>query len=144
MYGKWLAAALIGLIAAPAATRPAARLTEVAAPSVVRLASDQGPRADLIAWRAIANADGSVDAVLTSSVESMAPYFESARLERDDGITRTQCGQFAAPRLADTGVNRLWIYPLAQRPAGPCAAGRGVLVAVGVRGAAETRSEPAR
>jgi len=109
---------------------------------MVRLASDQGPRADLIAWRAIANADGSVDAVLTSSVESMAPYFESARLERDDGFTRTQCGQLAAPRLADTGVNRLWIYPLAQRPAGLCAVGRGVLVAVGVRGGVETRSEP--
>jgi hypothetical protein len=118
-------------------------VAEVAAPTTPRLVSEQELRADLVLWQTFVNADGSVDAVLTSSVESMAPYFETARLERDDGATRTQCGQFAAPRLADTGVNRLWIYSMAQRPAGLCSTGRGALMAVGVRGDVETRSDPA-
>jgi hypothetical protein len=81
---------------------------------------------------------------MTATVASVAPYFDAVRLERVDGAGRTNGGAFGAPRVADNGVNRFWVYGRVKGTSGACA-GRsaGSFVAVGTKGAVETRSEPA-
>lgn len=81
---------------------------------------------------------------VTTNVFSVAPYFDSVRLQRESGATRTVCGNFGAPELGDDGANRYWTYRMARPTAGGCGGlSSGSFVAVGVKGGTEHRTTPA-
>jgi hypothetical protein len=95
----------------------------------------------VLEWTLTAKSGGSFEVVQKASVESGAPYFESVRLDRTAGATRTVCHQFGRPILQDTGANRYWVYAVARAASGACAAVQGgAVMAVGVRGTVETLS----
>ena len=144
MHLKFLALGLLGAAALPAVFRPVGPSHLPIVPlNRVMLKSEHGPPADLVAWKVESKDDRVVEAVLVSSVMSMAPYFESARLERVVGGTATICGEFGKPVLRDTGTNRYWVFSLPRATVGACAGKSvGVFVAVGIRSSVETKSDP--
>lgn len=97
---------------------------------------------DSVDWRIISPTRPTIRAELKSSVLSVRSYFDSARLERMSGTGHVVCGNFGAPALADNGAFRSWVYTIARPTVGPCGgSGGGTFSAVGVKGAAEFRSQ---
>ena len=103
------------------------------------------PQADLRAWKIVSSAQSKdIEARVTTSVLSSAPYFDSVRLEQDNGASKTVCGTFGWPELGDDGVNRYWTYRMPRPTTGACrGTGGGNFVAVGVKSGVESRTAPA-
>jgi hypothetical protein len=122
---------------------PAVLLTAAAPTRPVPASHIQAPNKEVIRWHVESDPDGTLRAIATTTTESVSPYFDAVRLERVDGAGVANCGAFGQPRMSDNGSNRLWIYGRARGTSGVCA-GRsaGSFVAVGTKGAVETRSEP--
>ncbi len=105
--------------------------------------SDQGPSSDLIAWTMDPKSGARFEATLQSSVMSVVPYFDAVRLERVEGITKTDCGVFNQPILRESGAHRYWVYTRDRPTSGTCAGGGGGgYVAVGSRNSVEFRTVP--
>ena len=137
-----LAVAVPFSLSAQADPNALARSTSTAG-SVV--ATIQAPLAELRAWKIVSEPQSREIVVqVTTNVFSTAPYFDSVRLQRESGTTRTVCGTFGRPELGDDGTNRFWTYRMSRPTAGGCGGlSSGSFVAVGVKGVTEYRTAPA-
>ncbi len=129
---------------AGAAALPAVLLTAAPASHPATASLMQAPNKEVIRWHVESDPGGTLRAIMTTTTESVRPYFDAVRLERVDGAGATDCGAFGQPRMSDNGANRFWIYGRVKGTSGACA-GRsaGSFVAVGTKGTVDTRSEPA-